>query len=145
MPCGCHPYILNDFLTSNLCFMSKVQRVRGVLRASTALVTPVDVTVTAPMSTEPQWAAGAWGCTETAVGAGQACRARAAAPSGHAFRLRHGPVGSADDPRTLADLCPPGPPLPREPQSERTGEAGPRPAAPLRPACPSAWRRRSGA
>lgn len=73
------------------------------------------------MSTEPQWAAGAWGCTETAVGAGQACRARAAALSGHAFRLRRGPVGSADDPRTLEDLCGPGPPLPREPQSERTG------------------------
>lgn len=120
-PCGCHPYILNDFLTSNLCFVSRVQRARGVLRASTALVTPVDVTVRVPMSTEPQWAAGAWGCTETAVGAGQACRARAAAPSGHAFRLRRGPVGSADDPRTLEDLCGPGPPLPREPQSERTG------------------------
>lgn len=143
MPCGCHPYILNDFLTSNLCFVSRVQRARGVLRASTALVTPVDVTVRVPMSTEPQWAAGAWGCTETAVGAGQACRgparqprvatpsACAVAPSGARttrgpWRTCAGPAPRFRGSRRARGRGRPGPVLLRlsVPRARRRGDAG---------------------
>lgn len=72
------------------------------------------------MSTEPQWAADAWGFTETEAGCrGGVSRLRQsevpAALRGHAFRRNQnllrkqkeatGSVRTVNDQRTLSDLC----------------------------------------